>query len=209
MIELRDAELPADAAAIMELDTSFSTDVVFAVARSETGLLLRETTLSQPLTKRFPLDDLDDPHRPWTFARLAIADGRVCGFVAVGYQQWNRRLTLWHLYVHPNHRRLGIARMLVESAARFGVQEGALLLWLETSNLNVPGIRAYRRLGFELCGADTTLYRGTAAEGEHALFFARDLSPTLDGNGTCASVASEPQTHELPPPAFSRPSAGL
>jgi ribosomal protein S18 acetylase RimI-like enzyme len=57
------------------------------------------------------------------------------------------------------------------------LRRGAINLWLETSNLNVPGIRAYRRLGFELCGADATLYLGTPAASEQALFFARPLTP--------------------------------
>ncbi len=67
MIELRDAELPADAAAIMKLDTRVSTEVVYRVDRSKTGVLLREMTVAEPLTKQCPLDDLDDPVRPWTF----------------------------------------------------------------------------------------------------------------------------------------------
>jgi hypothetical protein len=41
--------------------------------------------------------------------------------------------------------------------------------------VNVPAVRAYRRLGFALCGLDTTFYRGTPAAGEVALFFTRDL----------------------------------
>ena len=57
----------------------------------------------------------------------------------------------------------------------YGLRRGALHLWVETSNLNVPGIRAYRRMRFELCGADTTLYLGTPAANEQALFFALPL----------------------------------
>lgn len=175
MIGLRDAQLPADADAIAQLDTGFSTDVIYVVDQSATGILLREIELPQPFTKRFPLDDLRNQTRPWNFAQVAVNDGRVCGFVAAGYQEWNRRLILWHLYVDRPYRNRGIARLLVDSGAQQGLREGALNLWLETSNLNVPGIRAYRRLGFELCGADTTLYIGTPAASEQALFFARAL----------------------------------
>jgi ribosomal protein S18 acetylase RimI-like enzyme len=85
-------------------------------------------------------------------------DERICGFIAAGYHPWNRRLTIWHLYVDNAHRKKGIARLLVIRANDYGVSRGALNLWLETSSLNVPGVQAYRRLGFELCGLDTTLY---------------------------------------------------
>jgi ribosomal protein S18 acetylase RimI-like enzyme len=47
--------------------------------------------------------------------------------------------------------------------------------WLETSNVNLPAVRAYERLGFRLCGLDTSLYEGTPAEGEVALFLCRLL----------------------------------
>lgn len=175
MIGLRDAQLPADSDAILRIDSGFSTDAIYIVDRSSTGITLRETKLALPLRKRFPLDDLKNENRKWDFAHVAIDDGRVCGFAAAGYQQWNRRLILSHLYVDHPYRNRGIARSLVDSVAEYGLRRGALTIWLETSNLNVPGIRAYRRMGFELCGADTTLYLGTPAANEQALFFARPL----------------------------------
>jgi hypothetical protein len=145
MIELRDAELPADAAAIMALDTGFSTDLVYTVDRSETGLLLRETMLAQPLTKRFPLDDLNDLDRSWTFAQIAVTDGRVCGFVAAGYQEWNRRLTLWHLYVHQTHRRR--ASLAVGGSAAQSACGGRALLSGSNQQTHVPAFVLLRRWG--------------------------------------------------------------
>ena len=41
------------------------------------------------------------------------------------------------------------------------------------------GIAAYRALGFSLTGADLTLYEGTPAQGETALFFSRRLDRSL------------------------------
>jgi GNAT superfamily N-acetyltransferase len=177
MIGLRDAQFPADADAILQLDTSFSTDAIYEVNPSSTGVLLRVVELAKPLTKWFPLDDLKNETWPWDFGRIAVDDCRVCGFVAAAYQEWNRRLIVSHLYVDRPYRKRGIARSLIDSVAEYGLRRGAINLWLETSNLNVPGIRAYRRLGFELCGADATLYLGTPAASEQALFFARPLTP--------------------------------
>jgi len=48
-------------------------------------------------------------------------------------------------------------------------------VWLETSNVNVPGIAAYTRLGYALCGVDTTLYEATAAAAETAIYLSKSL----------------------------------
>jgi ribosomal protein S18 acetylase RimI-like enzyme len=158
LIVVRKAMLPDDAAQIASMDISFTTDQVYTAERDGDQLALRLLRLATPVRKTFPLDDLCRLDRPWEFASVATVDERICGFIAAGYHPWNRRLTIWHLYVDSAHRKKGIARLLVIRANDYGVSRGALNLWLETSSLNVPGVQAYRRLGFELCGLDTTLY---------------------------------------------------
>lgn len=172
---VREARLPGDAAAIAAIDTSFTTDVVFDVVATGAGFALRERRLPALLAKRFPLDDLHDADRPWTHGFLAEDGGACAGFAAAGFEPWNRRLVLWHLYVQPAARGRGIGRRLVERIADLGRELGARHLWLETSNLNAPGVAAYRALCFSLTGIDTTLYDGTPAEGETALFFSKPL----------------------------------
>jgi GNAT superfamily N-acetyltransferase len=134
--------------------------------------------LEAPLTKRFPLDDLESPTRPYDQAWVASVGEVIVGFAGSSFEVWNKRLVLWHLYVDPAHRRQGIARQLLEAVEAEGVSRGARHLWLETSSLNVPGVAAYRALGFSLTGADLTLYDGTPAEGEAALFFSRHIAGT-------------------------------
>lgn len=179
MITLRDAKFPEDAQPITCIDTSFTTDMVYTAYQDGDQVGLRVTPAHPPVTKRFPMSDLDNPDRPWEFATVASVDDRICGFLAAGYQEWNRRLTIWHLYVDVPQRRRGIARLLLEGAQCYGIAKGALNMWLETSSLNVCGVQAYRRLGFELCGLDTTLYHGTPASGETALFFARPIPSSI------------------------------
>jgi len=89
---------------------------------------------------------------------------------------WNRRAVVWHLYVDRTCRRRGIGRRLLGVALEAAAEAGARTAWLETSNVNVPGTRAYERLGFDLCGLHTTLYESTPAEGEVALFLLRRLT---------------------------------
>lgn len=169
-MELRPAR-PADLDRVAAIDDSFTTDTVFEVDVEPDRLTLRAVPVDPPLTKVFPPDD-DEP-RGTVFV---AADGpRVRGFVEVSAAAWHGRLVVEQVTVAPGHRGRGIGRALLERAAAHGRELGLRTLWLETSNVNAPAVRAYRRAGFALCGLDTTFYRDTPAEGEIALFFARDL----------------------------------
>jgi ribosomal protein S18 acetylase RimI-like enzyme len=57
----------------------------------------------------------------------------------------------------------------VTAAAR---DAGTRCIWLETSNLAWPAIQFYRKMGFELCGLDQSLYDPAGTSGnETALYF--------------------------------------
>ncbi|MGP3684189.1 GNAT family N-acetyltransferase [Streptomyces sp. IBSNAI002] len=174
---------PEDAGAIEALDGSFTTDTVFEVVPPDGagfGFLLREVPADPPLYKEFPPEEHDEQGSgggagAGADARtyVALDGGLVCGFAAVGYAAWNRRLTVEDIEVSPGHRGRGIGRALMECAADFARERGAGHLWLEVSSVNAPAVHAYRRMGFTLCGLDTTLYGGTPASGEKALFMSR------------------------------------
>jgi GNAT superfamily N-acetyltransferase len=112
---VRTAILPQDAPGIAGLDTAFTTRQVFDVAVVGEEIRLNLRTLDVPLTKRFPLDDLQDADRPYDQAWVAVEDATIVGFAATSYASWNRRLVLWHLYVDPTHRRRGIAGTLLRA----------------------------------------------------------------------------------------------
>jgi ribosomal protein S18 acetylase RimI-like enzyme len=178
MTRIRAARLPDDIDAITALDISFDTDVIFG-ARFDNGLIaLEEVRLDAPITKSFPLNDLSDPIMPWTIGLVAVDQAdRVIGFVAAEFRAWNRRLVLWHLYVDRGTRGKGVARKLLQEIQTQAERSGALHIWLETSNLNVPGVKAYSQMGFRVSGMDATLYDGTSSEGEFALFLSRPVKP--------------------------------
>lgn len=176
MLVVRPAILPDDAAAVAAIDTSFTTRQVYDIDVSGNSIRLALRNLESPLSKRFVLDDLESPTRPYDHAWVAVDGGKIVGFAATSFEQWNRRLVLWHLYVDPLRRRRGIARRLLQEVGDHGIDLGARHLWLETSSLNAPGFAAYRALGFSLTGVDLTLYDGTPAEGEMAVFFSRGLT---------------------------------
>jgi ribosomal protein S18 acetylase RimI-like enzyme len=173
---IRPARLSTDLAAITALDISYDTDVIFAARFDDGRIALEEERLAQPITKSFPLNDLSDPIMPWTIGLVAVTEqDRVIGFVAAEFRAWNRRLVLWHLYVDRRFRGKGVARALVDAVQVQAERADALHIWLETSNLNVPGVKAYGQMGFILSGLDATLYDGTSAQGEFALFLSRPV----------------------------------
>ena len=97
------------------------------------------------------------------------------GFAAVEFAAWHARLVLWHFYVAPPYRRAGTGRALLAKVEDHGRSLGALRVWLETSNVNVPGIAAYARLGYTLVGGDVSMYDDLPYADEKAVFLAKTL----------------------------------
>lgn len=173
---IRETDRKAHRAGVMAIDTAFETASVFDVRVSPRGLELVPRALPAPRTKRYPIADAFAPWSTWDTGWVAVEeDARVIGFCGVEYEAWHRRLVLWHLYVAPDHRRAGVGRALLAAAEAHGRAEGARRVWLETSNVNVPGIAAYERLGYALCGADVTLYDGLPYEDEAAVYLSKQL----------------------------------
>jgi len=102
--------------------------------------------------------------------------------MACGYNQWNKRLVIWHFYVDRAERRKGFGRQLMDCALSAGRQWGARTAWAETSNVNYPGVIAYQRLGFKLCGFDATLYQGTVNEASLGYFWPAISDPCSSMN---------------------------
>nr|WP_055501665.1 GNAT family N-acetyltransferase [Nonomuraea pusilla] len=169
---------PEDARRVAAIDDSFTTGTVFEVEAGPDGFALRPVAAEPPLVKVFPTEDHDEDHDEdptSSHVEVATHDGEVCGFVAVRVEEWHSRLVVDQITVAPAYRGLGVGSALMERACAHGRRLGARTAWLEASNVNVPAVRAYRRMGFRLCGLDTTFYVGTASEGEIALFMAKDL----------------------------------
>ncbi len=170
MIRAFDAARDADA--VSRLDTSYVSDQTYVVRREGERIQLEPRPLDTPRCQRFPVDlDTD----AWEHGRVAVLDDSVRGFMAWTLEAWNQRMKIWHFYVDLPYRRRGGGRMLMDAALAWAGRAGAVTAWVETSHVDGPGIDAYRRLGFELCGFDTSLYRGTSAEDETAVFMSRML----------------------------------
>ncbi len=172
-MRIRKLDRKTDGPGVAAIDTTFETPTVFDVVVTPRTFELVERTLATPLVKRYSIGEVFAPWSRWDTAWVAD-DKRIVGVAAVGYEAWHARLVLWHLYVVPERRRTGIGRALLARVEDHARAIGASHVWLETSNVNVPGIAAYERLGYALCGADTRLY-GEYAPGEIAVYLAKPL----------------------------------
>lgn len=173
MMHIRPLQLPDDEPALLALDTSFTTDRIYRVEARQLGFELVEEQLDAPLTKSFPLDE------PFIWDRALVAEeaGQIVGFMALDFASWNRRAVIEHLYVAPGQRRRGLGGQLLAEAERAARAAGMRCLWLETNNLNHPGVQFYQRLGFSLCGLDLSLYDPAGPAGDEvALYFVRPLA---------------------------------
>jgi len=181
MLTIRPAQWPQDIAALSALDTELVTATIYRliVAPENLAFQLIEERIDPPLRKRYSLQsDSPEERRDWDYAVVAEEAGVVAGFAAAQYVAWNRRVVLWHLYVAPSFRRQGVGARLLAAVDTFAHSVEARCVWLETQNINAPAIHFYRRVGFQFCGFDTTLYDPEALpEAEIALFFARPITP--------------------------------
>jgi ribosomal protein S18 acetylase RimI-like enzyme len=174
-VAIRVASFPEDAEAVSGIDATFEAAEMLALDHVGFDFRLRRVPVNPPVRKDFPLGEID---RERGTTLLAIAGGSVVAVACADLHEWNNRLAITHFYVDARSRRKGIGAELMNGVVLRGQQLYADHLWVETSNLNVPAIEAYRRWGFTLCGMDTALYGDTAARGEVAVFLSRPLRTT-------------------------------
>ena len=171
---VRELDRSRDRRGVEAIDTSFETTTVFELASGARTIELVERPLATPLVKRYSIAEVFAGWARWDRGWVAEDGGGVRGFATVEYEAWHQRLILWFLYIAPAWRRRGVGRGLLARVEDHGRELGATHVWLETSNVNVPGVRAYERLGYSLCGADR-LYYGAYMPGESAVYFAKML----------------------------------
>ncbi len=150
-VTIRELDRATDRAGVQAIDTSFETTSTFDLVATPRRIELVERRLDQPIVKRYSIAEVFQPWASWDTGWVAEEEDIIRGFAAVEHEPWHRRLVLWFLYISPSSRRRGIGRQLLERAESHGRTLGATHVWLETSNVNVPGVAAYERLGYTLC----------------------------------------------------------
>ena len=172
-ITIRELNRTTDRRGVEAIDTTFETSSVFDVVTTPRRIELVERPLATPLAKQYSIGEVFARWARWEAGWVAV-DGEIRGFATVEYEPWHARLVVWFLYISPAYRRRGVGRALLERVEAYGQKAGATHVWLETSNVNVPGVAAYERLGYTLCGADR-LYYGAYMPGEAAVYLAKML----------------------------------
>ena len=76
--------------------------------------------------------------------------------------------------VHPNHRRLGLGRAVLEALLAEARTRGAVQVSLEARESNAAAIALYTHAGFTVAGRRKRFYRDPA---EDALVMLKDLAP--------------------------------
>lgn len=87
--------------------------------------------------------------QPWTEGFVCLAAGRVVGCVNTAPME--KRPGTWlivNVAVHPNHRRQGLARALMQASLGYIVRAGGRTAWLEVDADNTGAIQLYEQLGF-------------------------------------------------------------
>jgi ribosomal protein S18 acetylase RimI-like enzyme len=175
MFRVRVLDRKRDRPGVEAIDTAFETSSIFELATSDRSVELVERPLQTPQMKRYSIGEVFAGWARWDDGWVAESDtGEIVGFATVEYEAWHQRLILWFLYVMPAWRKRGVGRALLEPVEAHARALRATHVWLETSNVNVPGITAYQRLGYRLCGADAHYY-GQYMPGESAIFMAKVL----------------------------------
>lgn len=87
---------------------------------------------------------------------VAIEDGCVQGYVGMTFVLDEGQIT--NLAVHPNARRRGIGRMLMDALRTLSVEKGIAYLSLEVRESNIAARTLYAGCGWKECGLRKNFY---------------------------------------------------
>ncbi len=176
MVTVRPFRWPTDRSALLALDTSFVTHQVYHVVQTDQSFALTTVPAIPPVRKDYQFANDVDSLSSYDHVVVAEDDTTLIGIAAVKVEAWNRRAILWHFYIAPTYRGRGVGRILMDNLFETAQARDARCLWLETQNINYGAIQFYKRVGFQWCGLDTSLYDPDGhATAEIALFFVRYL----------------------------------
>jgi ribosomal-protein-alanine N-acetyltransferase len=166
------------------------------VSASALEVVIRRMTLDD-LTAVMHIDGLSLP-TPWSennfrheliknpASHLLVAEGsakdaEILGFI--GFWMLVDEAHISTIAVHPNHRRRGIAELLLHAAIQTALPLGAALMTLEVRPTNSAAINLYTKHGFQIVGRRKRYYRDNQ---EDALLMTlnnlREM-PAMDGGG--------------------------
>lgn len=103
----------------------------------------------------------------------AFIDDELVGVIIVDPRKWNNSLFIAEIEVSDKYRNEGIGKDLVRVVEEKALERGFRAIGVETQNTNVPAIRFFQSMEFEIAGIDTSLYDKNDLENEEVALFMR------------------------------------
>lgn len=133
----------------------------------ENVIAIERASFQFPWSTRFFLDELQvDCAR----SILAEVDGRIVGYVLFWFLP--EEVDIHNIAVHPDFRRQGIRRLLLEQVVDSARRQERLRVTLDVRFSNAPAQNLYRSFGFVIRGLRKGYY---SDNGEDALVMALEL----------------------------------
>jgi [ribosomal protein S18]-alanine N-acetyltransferase len=133
----------------------------------ENVIAIERASFQFPWSTRFFLDELQvDCAR----SILAEVEGRIVGYVLFWFLP--EEVDIHNIAVHPDFRRQGIGRLLLEQVVDAARRQERLRVTLDVRFSNVPAQNLYRSFGFVIRGLRKGYY---SDNGEDALVMALEL----------------------------------
>ena len=115
---------------------------------------LEKLCFSDPWSEKSVASELDNPLSIWL---VAVEGECLAGYV--GSQTVLDESDMMNIAVHPDFRRCGVAKQLVEQLVEALKQRGSRCLTLEVRASNEPARKLYEKLGFQQIGLRKNYYR--------------------------------------------------
>jgi ribosomal protein S18 acetylase RimI-like enzyme len=80
---------------------------------------------------------------------FAFEKGRVIGYISAEFHLWNRLGQIHGLVIHPEHRKKGIASLLVKEVEIFMTEHSARGVYVDTPTNNTSGCAFYIKNAFQ------------------------------------------------------------
>ena len=170
-----------DADVFISLSVGYESNELYRVAKTEDDALTSITftleTLPEPFVKVF------EHRKEVLLYYTALAEhklsflakdsaGTPIGLVVAGVTQWHRTVNLWEFHVAKNgHRGKGIGRKMMETLIQHAKEQKLRVIEVETSNRNVPAMRFYRKMGFQMEKLDMSFYSNQDLEKQEICVF--------------------------------------
>ncbi len=155
-----------DSSRFHELSAGYISPAFYQVSKNESDA---QTTISMclqeldvPYKKHWsPDDETDTRYRRIIDQGLSLGaydGGKLVGIAIAEKQAWNRTLWIWEFHIAGDYRGMGLGRRMMDSLAEVGKKAGSRVMVCETQNTNVPAIRFYRKVEFEVGAIDLSYY---------------------------------------------------